>query len=80
MTNNKGKIYKKKSITVNLHPGHYEICSCGLSEKQPYCDGAHKGTEFKPKLLTIRSPKSVSLCLCKQSSSFPYCNGDHKKV
>ena len=47
----KPTIFKKKSITVNLYPGHYEICSCGLSETQPYCDGAHKGTEFKPKLL-----------------------------
>ena len=76
----KPNLYKKKSITVNLHPGHYEICTCGRSEKQPYCDGAHKDTSFKPKLLTIRSPKTVSLCLCKYSSSFPYCDGSHKKI
>ena len=76
----KPTIYKKKSITVNLYPGHYEICTCGLSKEQPYCDGAHKGTEFKPKLLTIRAPKTVSLCLCKHSGSFPYCDGEHKKL
>lgn len=23
-------------------------CTCGLSRKQPWCDGSHKGTGFKP--------------------------------
>ena len=28
----------------------YYWCACGLSKKQPFCDGSHNGTEFKPLL------------------------------
>ena len=28
----------------------YYWCACGLSKKQPFCDGSHSGTEFKPLL------------------------------
>ena len=26
----------------------YFWCTCGISSKQPFCDGSHKGTEFVP--------------------------------
>ncbi len=26
--------------------GRFSICRCGLSENKPFCDGAHKGTDF----------------------------------
>ena len=26
----------------------YHWCSCGQSANQPFCDGAHKGGDFKP--------------------------------
>ena len=42
------------SIKVDLEEGkEYHWCSCGMSKKQPFCDGSHKafnaanGTAFK---------------------------------
>ncbi len=26
----------------------YKWCACGMSDKQPLCDGSHKHTAFKP--------------------------------
>ena len=35
-------------IGVNVVEGKsYYWCACGKSSKQPFCDGSHKGTEFK---------------------------------
>ena len=28
----------------------YAWCSCGKSENQPWCNGAHAGSDFKPKV------------------------------
>ena len=25
----------------------YKFCTCGLSQTDPFCDGAHKGTKYK---------------------------------
>ena len=32
----------------DMEPGKlYKYCTCGLSEKDPFCDGSHKGSKFK---------------------------------
>ena len=31
----------------------YAWCMCGKSNKQPFCDGSHKGSEFKPVIFKI---------------------------
>lgn len=55
----------------------YSWCKCGLSKKQPFCDGAHKGTEFKPVRFRAEATKKVLLCRCKQTSNEPYCDFTH---
>ena len=36
-------------IGVNVLEGKtYFWCTCGKSTKQPFCDGSHKDTQFKP--------------------------------
>ena len=45
----------------------YFWCTCGISSKQPFCDGSHKGTEFSPlKYLADQSKKFFSVHVNKQ--------------
>ncbi len=73
-------IADKKSVVMELEPGTYSWCSCGKSENQPFCDGSHKGSEFKSLKFTIEEKKKVSLCLCKHTGNPPYCDGSHRNL
>ena len=44
----------------------YYWCSCGKSSNQPFCDGSHKGTEFKSLVYKADQSKKVFFCTCKQ--------------
>ena len=56
----------------------YAWCSCGLSQKQPFCDGAHSGTDFKPIVFKADKSGKYWLCGCKQSKNTPFCDGTHE--
>ena len=58
----------------------YAWCSCGLSKKQPFCDGAHTDTDLKP--IVFKSEKNGKhwLCNCKQTENSPYCDGSHETL
>ncbi|MFQ3176295.1 MAG: CDGSH-type Zn-finger protein [Psychromonas sp.] len=58
----------------------YSWCACGKSEKQPFCDGSHQGSEFSPVRFTATESKKVFFCGCKQTASQPLCDGSHKKT
>lgn len=58
----------------------YSWCTCGLSENQPFCNGAHKPTEMRPMRCEETEDKSVFLCTCKKTSNPPYCDGTHKSL
>ena len=74
------KIVDKKPIRMVLEPGTYYWCSCGASLKQPFCDGAHKGTDFVPKKFEVTEKKQVAICLCKHTANSPFCDGKHSKL
>jgi len=65
---------------IDETPGKKMWCSCGLSAKQPYCDGSHAGSAFFPEIVHIESAKTVAWCGCKQSGNKPYCDGSHEKL
>ena len=66
---------------IDLEEGKtYFWCACGRSKKQPFCDGSHKGTEFKPLSFTAESSKKHYLCQCKHSANKPFCDGNHKHL
>lgn len=60
----------------------YWWCSCGLSKKQPFCDGAHKtaDTDLKPIKYVSDYDKSVAFCGCKKTNGVPFCDGSHSKT
>uniref|UniRef100_A0A3Q4AU60 Iron-binding zinc finger CDGSH type domain-containing protein n=1 Tax=Mola mola TaxID=94237 RepID=A0A3Q4AU60_MOLML len=75
-------IPSKKPFRVELVGGkRYSWCTCGHSQKQPFCDGAHK--RKAPGLLPLRfvpeQDATVWLCGCKHTKSPPYCDGTHKQ-
>jgi CDGSH-type Zn-finger protein len=61
----------------DLEPGNYFWCACGLSQKQPFCDGSHKRTNFRPVEFTVERKQVVVLCGCKRTCDKPRCDGTH---
>ena len=47
---------------------------------QPFCDGNHQGTSFKPLAWTATSAEKKYFCACKQTVNKPFCDGSHNKL
>lgn len=75
------KVAERAPCAVTLEAGrNYAWCSCGLSTKQPFCDGSHSGTGFQPIVFKAEEEKEVWFCQCKASKNPPYCDGSHSKL
>ncbi len=74
------KIVQKKPYVVEEKAGKKAFCKCGLSSKDPYCDGSHKGTGFSPEIIEIKENKKIAWCGCKRSSKDAFCDGAHNKL
>lgn len=58
----------------------YSWCSCGLSEKEPFCDSAHKNIEgipFRSMKVLFNKPQVIWFCQCKRTKTPPFCDGTH---
>ncbi|MFL2538409.1 MAG: CDGSH iron-sulfur domain-containing protein [Candidatus Rariloculaceae bacterium] len=76
----KPEIFSKAPFMVDIDAGTFYWCTCGKSDNQPFCDGSHKGTEFKPQAFTIKKKRRVALCNCKHTENSPFCDGTHKRL
>lgn len=88
MTETLPKIAAKEPFKINVETGKkYFWCSCGLSQNQPFCDGAHKaykkadGTSvMKSVSFEATENKTVFLCNCKHSKTPPFCDKTHSSL
>src|SRR5271156_4490685 len=58
----------RRPIAINVVAGEsYWWCACGRSKTQPFCDGSHKGSEFRPQEWKATANEEVWFCTCKRS-------------
>lgn len=74
------KVTQKSPYVIEMKAGKYAFCTCGESKKQPFCDGAHSSTNFKPEIVVLEMDKKVAWCGCKHSSKGSFCDGMHHKI
>ena len=72
---------KKSPYKVKVEKNKtYFWCACGLSQKQPFCDGAHKKEgKFKSFKYLADESKEIYFCGCKMSKRPPFCDGSHSR-
>ena len=64
---NKGQRAGNGAIAVEVENGKsYYWCACGISSKQPFCDGSHNGTEFKPLTYKAEATKKCFFVLANK--------------
>ncbi len=77
----KGAVAAKAPIKVDVEAGKdYFWCACGQSKNQPFCDGSHKGSEFRPVKWSSEKDEAKWFCACKQTNGQPFCDGSHKAL
>ena len=75
------KIAQKSPYVVDVEAGKtYFWCACGLSARQPFCDGSHKTTADQPVRHVAETPGRVAFCGCKHSARAPLCDGSHARL
>ncbi len=79
------KIAQKGPYVLDMEPGTYIWCGCGLSKRQPFCDNTHKGTEYHGEPNTaycveVDEKGQKAWCGCKHTHTPPYCDGTHSTL
>ncbi|WP_036830877.1 glutamate synthase-related protein, partial [Photobacterium sanctipauli] len=73
-------VANNRPMKVALEKGNeYYFCTCGRSNKQPFCDGSHQGTGLSPLPFKADNDEEAYLCACKHTANAPFCDGTHKK-
>ena len=73
---------QKNPSKIQVEKGKtYYWCACGLSQKQPFCDGSHKKEgNFKSIKYMAQSDKVVFFCNCKLTKNPLFCDNSHIKL
>ena len=73
---------QKNPYKIRVEKGKtYFWCACGLSPKQPFCDGSHKKEgKFKSLKYSAEESKEIYFCGCKMTKRQPFCDNSHSKL
>ena len=75
-------VSKRGAWMVKMERGKtYFYCTCGNSKLQPWCDGSHQGTEWRPYKFTYDGEAKVKgICGCKMNrdDSGEKCDRSHR--
>lgn len=76
------KIAGMTPVPTQIEEGkRYAWCSCGLSENQPFCNGAHRGKGMAPTVFVAEETKTAYMCNCKATKNpNGFCDGSHKSL
>ena len=78
MDNQKTVKNSPEKVKLEIEKKYY-WCTCGLSTKQPFCDGTHKAKgKFRPLIFAVSEKKEYFLCNFKKTKNPPFCDGSHK--
>jgi CDGSH-type Zn-finger protein len=70
-----------RPLVVPLSPGRHAICACGRTQNAPFCDGSHRGSEFRPVIEVVEGvTKNLAWCRCRTSGKMPFCDGSHRAL
>lgn len=74
-------VARRKPFLVEIQAGKtYLWCACGRSQRQPFCDGSHRGTGFQPARFVAEQDREAVLCGCKHTRNAPFCDGSHNNL
>ena len=74
-------VVQKAPYPIEVEEGKkYFWCACGKSQNQPFCDGAHQGSDFTPYSYTAESSRTLYFCGCKHTAGVPLCDGSHNAL
>jgi len=71
-------VQELEPIAITVEPGKvYSWCSCGLTQKTPFCDSNHKkveGTPFRSVKVLFDNAQEILFCQCKKTKTPPFCD------
>ena len=67
-------------VEVNVVAGRmYLWCSCGRTNRQPFCDTSHAGSRRGPLRYRAGDTGIAYFCGCKLTKTPPLCDGSHSQ-